>query len=142
MAAPVEGSSILRNAGAGECAGGPDAEATPLHNPGHCRRELERAETAEVSRRSSVIASWLPDLTAAARAKDSDLNDDAGRVSDSGEGRWTIGAAVDDAVPVAVPGALLHERFSSRGDADFPDRALSAMHGQFGGPDGKQKARS
>lgn len=141
MAAHVEGLSILRNADAGECAGESDAEATPLHNPEHCRRELELAEIAEVSRHASVIGSWLPDLTAAAPVKDHDLNDDAGRVSDFGEGRWTNGAAVDDAVPVAVPDATLHERFSSRGDVDFSDRLLSAMHGRFGGHDAKQKAK-
>jgi 6-phosphogluconate dehydrogenase len=142
MAAHVEGLSILRNADAGECAGESDAEATSLHNPEHCPRELELAEIALVSRQGGVIGSWLPDLTAAALVKDHELNDDAGRVSDSGEVRWTIGAAVDDAVPVAVPGAALHERFSPRGDADFADRLLSAMHGQFGGHDAKQKAES
>ena len=138
MAAYAEGLNILRNADAGKRAGDSDAETTPLRNPEYYRYELDLPEIAEVWRRGSVIGSWLLDLTAAALVNDHDLKDYAGRVSDSGEGRWTIAAAIDEAVPVPVLSAALYERFSSRGDADFANRVLSAMRKQFGGHDEKK----
>jgi 6-phosphogluconate dehydrogenase len=138
MAAYAEGLNILRNANAGKRAGDSDAETTPLRNPEYYQYELDLPEIAEVWRRGSVIGSWLLDLTAAALVNDHDLKDYAGRVSDSGEGRWTIAAAVDEAVPVPVLSAALYERFSSRGDADFANRVLSAMRKQFGGHDEKK----
>jgi 6-phosphogluconate dehydrogenase len=110
-----------------------DAETTPLRNPEHYQYDLNLADVAEVWRRGSVISSWLLDLTASALIKDPALNDFAGRVSDSGEGRWTIKAAIDEAVPVPVLTAALYERFASRGEADYQDRLLSAMRFAFGG---------
>ncbi len=141
MAAYAEGLNILRNADAGKRARETDAETTPLRDPEYYQYELDLPEIAEVWRRGSVIGSWLLDLTAAALLNDPDLKDYAGRVSDSGEGRWTIAAAIDEAVPAPVLSAALYERFSSRGDADFANRVLSAMRKQFGGHDEK-KGRS
>ena len=118
-----------------------DAETTPLRDPEHYQYELNLPDIAEVWRRGSVIASWLLDLTAAALVEDPALSKFAGRVSDSGEGRWTIKAAIDEGVPAQVLSAALYERFSSRGDADFADKLLSAMRYQFGGhlENGRQK---
>ena len=110
-----------------------DAETTPLRDPEQYQYDLDLAEIAEVWRRGSVIASWLLDLTAAALLKDSALSGFAGRVSDSGEGRWTIKAAIDEGVPVPVLTTALYERFSSRGEADYQDKLLSAMRFGFGG---------
>ena len=138
MAAYAEGLDILRNADAGKRARDTDAETTPLRNPEFYQYELDLPEIVEVWRRGSVIGSWLLDLTAAALVNDHDLKDYAGRVSDSGEGRWTIAAAVDEAVPAPILSAALYERFSSRGDADFANRVLSAMRKQFGGHDEKK----
>ena len=137
MAAYAEGLNILRNANVGnaERAGERkhDAETTPLREPGFYRYEMNLPEIAEVWRRGSVIGSWLLDLTAQALQKDSQLGRYAGRVSDSGEGRWTLQAAIDEGVPVPVLSAALFERFSSRGGADFSNRVLSAMREEFGG---------
>jgi 6-phosphogluconate dehydrogenase len=134
MAAYAEGLSILRSANAGkQSARTADAETTPLRNPEEYQFDLNLPEIAEVWRRGSVIASWLLDLTAAALIDDPHLSQFAGRVSDSGEGRWTIKAAIDEAVPVPVLATALFERFSSRGEGDFADRLLSAMRFQFGG---------
>ena len=133
MAAYAEGLNIIRNANAGKVKREVDAETTPLRNPELYQYDVDLAQVAEVWRRGSVIGSWLLDLTAAALVKDATLADFAGRVSDSGEGRWTIKAAIDEAVPVPVLSAALYQRFSSRGDADFQDKLLSAMRFQFGG---------
>jgi 6-phosphogluconate dehydrogenase len=133
MAAYAEGLSVLRAANAGKQKHADDAETTPLREPEHYQYELNLPDIAEVWRRGSVIASWLLDLTAAALVRDPALAKFAGRVSDSGEGRWTIKAAVDEAVPVHVLTAALYERFSSRGEADFADKLLSAMRYEFGG---------
>jgi 6-phosphogluconate dehydrogenase len=133
MAAYAEGLNVLRNANVGKLTHEIDAETTPLRNPEHYQYDLNLRDIAEVWRRGSVIASWLLDLTAASLVKDPELAEFAGRVSDSGEGRWTIKAAIDEAVPVPVLTTALYERFSSRGDADFQDRILSAMRFQFGG---------
>ena len=133
MAAYAEGLNILRNADVGKRARDTDAETTPLRNPEYYQYELDLPEIAEVWRRGSVIGSWLLDLTAAALLNDPGLASYAGRVSDSGEGRWTIAAAIDEAVPAPVLSAALYERFSSRGDADFADKLLSAMRHGFGG---------
>src|SRR5260370_40035765 len=133
MAAYAEGLGVLRDANAGKKADTVDAETTPLRNPEHYQYDLNLRDIAEVWRRGSVIASWLLDLTAASLAKDPDLAEFAGRVSDSGEGRWTIKAAIDEGVPVPVLSSALYERFSSRGEADYQDRLLSAMRYQFGG---------
>jgi 6-phosphogluconate dehydrogenase len=133
MAAYAEGLSVLRAANAGKQKHAVDAETTPLREPEHYEYEFNLPEIAEVWRRGSVIASWLLDLTANALIKDPALSKFAGRVSDSGEGRWTIKAAIDEAVPVHVLTAALYERFSSRGEADFADRLLSAMRYEFGG---------
>ncbi|MGH8247335.1 MAG: phosphogluconate dehydrogenase (NAD(+)-dependent, decarboxylating), partial [Gammaproteobacteria bacterium] len=123
---------------------GIDAETTPLRDPEHYQYDLDLRDNAEVWRRGSVIASWLLDLTAIALLDDPTLAKFAGRVSDSGEGRWTIKAAVDEAVPAPVLTAALYERFSSRGEADFANRLLSSMRYQFGGhlekPAGKSEA--
>ncbi len=144
MAAYAEGLGVLRDANAGKKADTVDAETTPLRNPEHYQYDLNLRDIAEVWRRGSVIASWLLDLTAASLAKDPDLAEFAGRVSDSGEGRWTIKAAIDEGVPVPVLSSALYERFSSRGEADYQDRLLSAMRYQFGGhlekPAGKHAA--
>src|SRR5881396_367979 len=133
MAAYAEGLNILRHADVGLRARAADAETTPLRNPEYYQYDLNLAEIAEVWRRGSVIASWLLDLTAAALASDPTLARFAGRVSDSGEGRWTLDAAIDEAVPAHVLAAALFERFASRGEADFQDRLLSAMRFEFGG---------
>jgi 6-phosphogluconate dehydrogenase len=133
MAAYAEGLNILHNADAGARQRETDAETTPLQNPEYYQYELDLPEIAEVWRRGSVIASWLLDITAGALLDDAALTDYAGRVSDSGEGRWTIAAAIDEGVPVPVLSAALYERFSSRGEADFANRILSAMRHGFGG---------
>jgi 6-phosphogluconate dehydrogenase len=133
MAAYAEGLNILHNAGAGREQRDTDAETTPLRNPEYYQYEMDLAEITEVWRRGSVIASWLLDLTAGQLVKDPGLASYAGRVSDSGEGRWTIAAAIDEGVPVPVLSAALYERFSSRGDGDFANKVLSAMRQGFGG---------
>jgi 6-phosphogluconate dehydrogenase len=133
MAAYAEGMGILKSANAGSRESEVDAETTPLRNPEHYKYDLNLADISEVWRRGSVIASWLLDLTAAALVTDPKLEKFAGRVSDSGEGRWTIKAAIDEGVPVPVLTTALYERFSSRGEADYADRLLSAMRFGFGG---------
>ena len=134
MAAYAEGLGILRSANIGKQTGeAPDAETTPLRNPEEYQYDLKLADIAELWRRGSVIASWLLDLTAAALLEDPQMSRFSGRVSDSGEGRWTIKAAIDEAVPVPVLSSALYQRFSSRGDADFADKLLSAMRYEFGG---------
>jgi 6-phosphogluconate dehydrogenase len=133
MAAYAEGMGILRDANVGKKQGEIDAETTPLRDPEHYQYDLNLADIAEVWRRGSVVASWLLDLTASALVKDPQLAKFAGRVSDSGEGRWTIKAAIDEGVPVPVLTASLYERFSSRGAADFQNKLLSAMRYEFGG---------
>lgn len=134
MAAYAEGLSILRAANIGKQATGTaDAETTPLRNPEEYQYDLNLRDIAEVWRRGSVVASWLLDLTAAALTQDPQLSNFAGRVSDSGEGRWTIKAAIDEAVPAPVLTTALYERFSSRGEADFANKLLSAMRYEFGG---------
>jgi 6-phosphogluconate dehydrogenase len=133
MAAYAEGLGILRSANVGKRAHAVDAETTPLRSPEHYKYDLDLRDITEVWRRGSVIASWLLDLTAAALIKDPALSRFAGQVSDSGEGRWTINAAIDEAVPVPVLSAALYQRFSSRGEADFQNRVLSAMRYEFGG---------
>jgi len=133
MAAYAEGLSVLRSANVGKREGKVDAETTPLRDPEHYQYELDLKNIAEVWRRGSVIASWLLDLTATALVQDPALSKFAGRVSDSGEGRWTIKAAIDEAVPAPVLTTALYERFASRGEADFQDKLLSAMRFQFGG---------
>jgi 6-phosphogluconate dehydrogenase len=133
MAAYAEGMNILRHANVGKQQHAIDAETTPLRNRELYQYDFNLRDIAEVWRRGSVIASWLLDLTATALAKDSALTDFAGKVSDSGEGRWTIKAAIDEAVPAPVLSTALYERFSSRGEADFADKLLSAMRYEFGG---------
>jgi 6-phosphogluconate dehydrogenase len=133
MASYAEGIGILRAANVGKKAHTIDAETTPLRDPEHYQYDFNLGDIAEVWRRGSVIASWLLDLTAAALIKDPDLSRFAGQVSDSGEGRWTIKAAIDEAVPAHVLTAALHERFSSRGESEFADKLLSAMRFEFGG---------
>jgi len=133
MAAYAEGLSVLRSANVGKRQEGIDAETTPLRDPEHYQYDLDLKNIAEVWRRGSVIASWLLDLTANALVQDPSLSKFAGRVSDSGEGRWTIKAAIDEAVPTPVLTASLYERFSSRGEADYADKLLSAMRFEFGG---------
>jgi 6-phosphogluconate dehydrogenase len=133
MAAYAEGLSVLRAANVGKTTSVADAETTPLRDPEHYQYDLHLPDIAEVWRRGSVIASWLLDLTATALLKDPDLSQFAGRVSDSGEGRWTIKAAIDEGVPAHILTAALYERFSSRGEADFADKLLSAMRYEFGG---------
>jgi 6-phosphogluconate dehydrogenase len=133
MAAYAEGLNVLHNANVGKKQSVTDAETTPLRHPEHYQYDLNLRDVAEVWRRGSVIASWLLDLTAAALTEDPQLSKFAGRVSDSGEGRWTIDAAIDEAVPVHVLSAALYERFSSRGRSDFQDKLLSAMRYEFGG---------
>lgn len=139
MAAYAEGLGILRSANVGNETHDADAETTPMRNPEHYQYDFDVADIAEVWRRGSVITSWLLDLTAAALATDPGLEKFAGRVSDSGEGRWTIKAAIDEAVPVPVLTSALYERFSSRGEADFQNRILSAMRYGFGGHSEKPK---
>jgi 6-phosphogluconate dehydrogenase len=133
MAAYAEGLNILRNADVGKHKHEIDAETTPLRDPEHYQYEFNLPDVAEVWRRGSVIASWLLDLTASALAGDPLLSKFEGRVSDSGEGRWTIKAAIDEAVPAGVLTSALYERFNSRGQADFADKLLSAMRFEFGG---------
>jgi 6-phosphogluconate dehydrogenase len=133
MAAYAEGLAVLKNANVGKQEHATDAETTPLRDPEHYLYDLKMADVAEVWRRGSVIASWLLDLTAQALAQDQELQKFSGRVSDSGEGRWTIKAAIDEGVPVPVLSTALYERFASRGDADYADRLLSAMRFGFGG---------
>jgi 6-phosphogluconate dehydrogenase len=133
MAAYAEGLAVLKAANIGKKAGVVDAETTPLRDPEHYQYDLDLPEITEVWRRGSVIASWLLDLSAAALIQDPGLSNFAGRVSDSGEGRWTIKAAIDEGVPAHVLSAALYERFSSRGEADFADKLLSAMRYEFGG---------
>ena len=133
MAAYAEGLGVLKSANIGKRSHEIDAETTPLRDPEHYQYDLDLRDIAEVWRRGSVIASWLLDLTASAFVKDPALSDFAGRVSDSGEGRWTIKAAIDEAVPVPVLTTALYERFASRGEADFQDKILSAMRFGFGG---------
>jgi 6-phosphogluconate dehydrogenase len=133
MAAYAEGLNVLRHANAGNEQRETDAETTPLRDPKYYRYDIDTAEVAEVWRRGSVIVSWLLDLTAAALLADPNLEGFSGRVADSGEGRWTLHAAVDAGVPVHVLSAALFDRFESRGEADFADRVLSAMRKEFGG---------
>jgi 6-phosphogluconate dehydrogenase len=137
MAAYAEGLNILHNADAGKVAREQDAETAPLEQPEYYQYDLDLPEVAEVWRRGSVIGSWLLDLTAAAMRESPGLSDFAGRVSDSGEGRWTSIAAIDVGVPAPVLTTALYERFSSRGLGDFGDKVLSAMRKQFGGHDEK-----
>jgi 6-phosphogluconate dehydrogenase len=137
MAAYAEGLNILRHANDGQQAREPDAETTPLDHPEHYQYELPIADITELWRRGSVVGSWLLDLTASALAKDPELDGFAGRVADSGEGRWTVQAAVDEGVPAHVLTAALYERFSSRDRAEFGDKVLSAMRFEFGGHEEK-----
>jgi 6-phosphogluconate dehydrogenase len=133
MAAYAEGFGILKAANVGKQQHAADAETTPLRDPAHYQYDLDLPDVAEVWRRGSVIASWLLDLTASALIKDPALAQFGGRVSDSGEGRWTIKAAIDEAVPAPVLTTALYERFNSRGEADFQNKLLSAMRYEFGG---------
>ena len=133
MAAYAEGLNILKGAGVGAAAHGQDAETAPLRHPEHFQYDFNVAEVAELWRRGSVVSSWLLDLTAAALHDSPDLSGFAGRVADSGEGRWTVQAAVEEGVPAPVITAALYARFGSRGHADFADRVLAAMRYQFGG---------
>jgi 6-phosphogluconate dehydrogenase len=137
MAAYAEGLNILKNANAGKVEREADAETAPMEQPEYYQYDLDLPEVAEVWRRGSVIGSWLLDLTAASMRESADLSEFSGRVSDSGEGRWTSIAAIDEGVPVPVLTAALYERFSSRGLDDFGDKVLSAMRKQFGGHDEK-----
>jgi 6-phosphogluconate dehydrogenase len=141
MAAYAEGLAVLHSANIGKQPRAADAETTPLRDPEHYQYDLDVRDITEVWRRGSVIASWLLDLTAAALAHDPALAEFAGRVSDSGEGRWTIKAAIDEAVPVPVLTTALYERFTSRGEADFQDKLLSALRFQFGGHTEKPAAK-
>jgi 6-phosphogluconate dehydrogenase len=141
MAAYAEGLNILRHANAGKQRRTVDAETTPLRHPEHYEYELNVAEIAEVWRRGSVIASWLLDLAAIALLDSPDLAKFTGRVSDSGEGRWTIMAAIDESVPAPVLSAAVYERFSSRGEDDFAEKVLSALRYQFGGHEEKAVTR-
>ena len=138
MAAYAEGLNILKNANAGKVQREADAETAPMEQPEYYQYDLDLPEVAEVWRRGSVIGSWLLDLTAASMQESPDLSDFAGRVSDSGEGRWTSIAAIDEGVPSPVLTTALYERFSSRGLDDFADKVLSAMRKQFGGHDEKK----
>jgi 6-phosphogluconate dehydrogenase len=133
MAAYAEGLAVLKSANVGNKTHELDAETTPLRDPEHYQFDINIADVAEVWRRGSVISSWLLDLTAQALAQDQQLAKFSGRVSDSGEGRWTIKAAIDEAVPVPVLSTALYERFASRGESDYADRLLSAMRFGFGG---------
>ncbi len=141
MAAYAEGLNILRHADVGKRARAADAETTPLEHPEHYQYDFDLAEIAELWRRGSVIGSWLLDLTASALLKDSQLASFGGRVSDSGEGRWTVQAAVEEGVPAHVLTASLYQRFSSRGEGDFANRVLSAMRFEFGGHEEKKPGR-
>jgi 6-phosphogluconate dehydrogenase len=133
MAAYAEGMAVLKAANIGKATGTVDAETTPLRDPQHYQYDLNLPDIAEVWRRGSVIASWLLDLAAIALTQDPALSHFAGRVSDSGEGRWTVKAAIDEGIPAHVLSSALYSRFSSRGNADFADRLLSAMRYEFGG---------
>jgi 6-phosphogluconate dehydrogenase len=133
MAAYAEGFNILRHAHAGRDDPEHDAETTPMRHPEHYRYDFDLGEIAELWRRGSVVASWLLDLTAHALLAEPGLESFSGRVSDSGEGRWTLQAAIDEAVPAPVLSTALYQRFSSRGQADFADKLLSAMRSEFGG---------
>ena len=133
MAAYAEGLGILRGANVGKARSDVDAETTPLRNPELYQYDLNLRDITEVWRRGSVIASWLLDLTAASLVKDPTLSEFEGRVSDSGEGRWTLKAAIDEAIPAPVLSAALYQRFSSRGEGDYQDKLLSAMRFGFGG---------
>ena len=133
MAAYAEGFNVIKHANIGLKADVADAETTPLRNPEHYKYNIDIAQVAEVWRRGSVVASWLLDLTASALRKSPDLENFAGRVSDSGEGRWTLQAAIDESVPAPVISAALFSRFSSRGEDDYADRLLSALRFEFGG---------
>ncbi len=139
MAAYAEGMAILKHANVGTQEHASDAETTPLRDPEHYQYDINLRDIAELWRRGSVIASWLLDLTAMALLKDPALADFSGRVSDSGEGRWTMKAAIDEAVPAHVLTSALYERFSSRGEADFANKLLSAMRFAFGGHHEKPK---
>ena len=141
MAAYAEGLNVLRAANIGNEAHSTDAETTPLRDPERYQYDLNLPDIAELWRRGSVISSWLLDLTASALSKDPTLSRFAGRVSDSGEGRWTIKAAIDEGVPVPVLTTALYERFSSRGAAEFQDKLLSAMRYEFGGHHEKPAAK-
>jgi 6-phosphogluconate dehydrogenase len=133
MAAYAEGLNILKKANVGKQSQTADAETTPLRDPEHYQYDLNLADVTEVWRRGSVIASWLLDLTAISLLDQPSLEGFSGHVSDSGEGRWTIQAAIDEGAPVPVLSAALYQRFSSRGEAEFADKLLSAMRFQFGG---------
>jgi len=133
MAAYAEGLNVLKHANIGAQSHDQDAETAPIRNPSHYQYDFDIAAITELWRRGSVVSSWLLDLTAAALAADPGLQQFSGRVSDSGEGRWTIAAAIDEGVPAPVLSAALYERFSSRGRADFANQVLSAMRWQFGG---------
>ncbi|MDE3128331.1 MAG: decarboxylating 6-phosphogluconate dehydrogenase [Gemmatimonadota bacterium] len=133
MAAYAEGLNVLRHANVGRASQEHDAETTPLRHPEHYQYDFDLGEIAELWRRGSVVSSWLLDLTAEALLDSPDLTEFAGRVSDSGEGRWTVKAAIDEAVPTPVLTTALYERFSSRGEADYAHRLLSAMRAAFGG---------
>ncbi len=133
MAAYAEGLNILKHADVGKAGRGADAETAPLRNPEHHQYDLPLADVAEVWRRGSVVASWLLDLTAIALLEDPALADFSGRVSDSGEGRWTLAAAIEQGTPAPVLSSALYARFSSRGESEFADKLLSAMRFQFGG---------
>ena len=137
MAAYAEGLAILRKANIGAAAQAHDAETAPLRDPQYYRYEIDTAAVAEVWRRGSVIGSWLLDLTAHALSQGADLGRFSGRVSDSGEGRWTVAAAVEEGVPAQVLSAALYERFASRGESDYADKLLSAMRKEFGGHEEK-----
>ena len=139
MAAYAEGLGVLKAANIGTKTGTIDAETTPLRDPEHYKYDFNLPDIVEVWRRGSVIASWLLDLTATSLIQDPMLSKFSGRVSDSGEGRWTIKAAIDEGVPAHVLSSALYERFSSRGEADFADKLLSAMRYQFGGHVEKQR---
>ena len=133
MAAFAEGFNIIKNADIGLRTQTVDAETTPLREPDHYKYQIDVAQVAEMWRRGSVVGSWLLDLTAGALRQDPGLDNFRGRVSDSGEGRWTLHAAIDEGVPAPVISAALYSRFESRGDADFANRMLSAMRFAFGG---------
>jgi 6-phosphogluconate dehydrogenase len=135
MAAYAEGLNVLRHANVGKRAGAVDAETTPLRNPAHFQYDFNLTDVTELWRRGSVVASWLLDLTASALLKEPDLSRFAGQVSDSGEGRWTLTAAIEEGTPVPVLSAALYQRFSSRGEDDFANKLLSAMRFEFGGHD-------
>jgi len=133
MAAYAEGLNILKHADIGKRQQEIDAETTPLRDPEYYQYDLNLADVAEVWRRGSVIGSWLLDLTAEALYEDDNLSNFSGRVSDSGEGRWTLQAAIEEGVPATVLSAALYDRFASRGEAEYGDKLLSAMRYEFGG---------